>query len=175
MGRAGSTGRWRRAGSRARRSSRFVWLAALEHGMHPGDRVQDAPLQIGLWRPQNFDGKYRGEVTLEEALAQSLNTVAVRLLQAAGGPSAAIEVARRLGIGDALPADLSLALGTGEVGLLELSGAYAALVNGGFAVQPSGIEVASLRGRSVVAGMAAPARVIDPALAADMKRCWKRW
>ena len=66
----------------------FVWLAALEHGMQPGDRVLDAPLRIAGWAPQNFDGTYHGEVTLEEALAQSLNTVSVRLLQASGGPRA---------------------------------------------------------------------------------------
>ncbi len=148
----------------------FVWLAALEHGMHPGDHVQDAKLRIGSWSPQNFDGVYHGEVTLEEALAQSLNTVSVRLLQAVGGPSVAIEVARRLGVADPLPGDLSLALGTGEVGLLEMTGAYAAILNGGFLVVPSGIERASVHGRPAIAGLRAPVRVIDAENAAAMKR-----
>lgn len=148
----------------------FVWLAALEHGMKPGDRVLDAPLRIGRWSPQNFDGTYRGDVTLEDALAQSLNTVSVRLLQASGGPRAAIEVARRLGIADPLPDDLSLALGTGEVGLLELGGAYAALLNGGFAVQPYGIERAEVDRKPFQIPRAAPRAVIEPEHANEMAR-----
>ncbi len=59
----------------------FVWLAALEHGMRPDDTVLDAPLRIGGVEPANFDGTFRGEVTVEDALAQSLNTVSVRLMQ----------------------------------------------------------------------------------------------
>ena len=139
----------------------FIWLAALEHGMKPGDRVQDAPLRIGGWSPQNFDGTYRGDVSLEDALAQSLNTVSVRLLQSSGGPHAAIEVARRLGIADKLPGDLSLALGTGEVGLLEMAGAYAALLNGGYAVLPYGIERATVDRAPFPIARPAPSRVIQ--------------
>ena len=148
----------------------FVWLAALELGMRPSDRMQDVPLRLGTWSPQNFDGVFRGEVTLEDALALSLNTVAVRLLQAIGGPPVAIAAARRLGIEDALPRDLSLALGTGEVGLLELTGAYAAFFNGGLAVTPGGIEQASVHGRVVAAGLRAPVRAIDAEIAASMRR-----
>ena len=148
----------------------FVWLAALEHGMRPADRVLDAPLRIGAWSPRNFDGAFRGEVTLEDALAQSLNTVSVRLMQEAGGPRAVAEVARRLGVADALPDDLSLALGTGEVGLLELVSAYAALFNGGFAVDPRGIERAEVNGRPLPLARPAPVRVIDPELAQSMAR-----
>ena len=148
----------------------FVWLAALEHGMRPGDRVQDAPLRIGNWSPQNFDGAFHGEVTLEDALALSLNTVSVRLMQAAGGPRVAAEVARRLGVADAMPDDLSLALGTGEVGLLEMASAYAALFNGGFAVRPSGIERVESDGRPLPIFRPASERVVDPDLAALMTR-----
>jgi penicillin-binding protein 1A len=148
----------------------FVWLAALEHGMRPSDRVQDAPLRIGNWSPQNFDGAFHGEVTLEEALAQSLNTVSVRLMQAAGGPRVVAEVARRLGVADALPEDLSLALGTGEVGLLEMVSTYAALFNGGFAVRPSGIERVESDGHPLPIFRPAAERVVDPDLAAMMTR-----
>ena len=103
----------------------FVWLAALEKGVQPDDTVLDAPIRVGNWSPANFERRYLGEITLEEALAQSINTVAVRLLMQAGGPRVVAQLATRLGIADKLPNDASLALGTGEVGLLELTAAYA--------------------------------------------------
>ena len=98
----------------------FVWLAALEQGVRPDDTVLDAPIRIGNWSPVDFERQYLGEITVEEALAQSINTAAVRLLQEAGGPRAVANEAARLGIADKLPNNASLALGTGEVGLLEL-------------------------------------------------------
>jgi penicillin-binding protein 1A len=109
----------------------FVWLAALEKGMQPDDTVLDAPVRIGSWSPANFEHRYLGQITLEEALAQSINTAAVRLLLRAGGPKTVAATAERLGLADRFPADASLALGTGEVGLLELTTAYAAFFNGG--------------------------------------------
>ena len=118
----------------------FVWLAALEKGVRPDDTVLDAPIRIGNWSPANFERRYLGEITVEEALAQSINTAAVRLLQQAGGPRAVARLAARLGIADRLPNDASLALGTGEVGLLELAAAYAAFFNGGARVTPFGVE-----------------------------------
>ena len=147
----------------------FVWLAALEHGMQPGDRVLDAPLRIGGWNPQNFDGTFRGEVTLEDALAQSLNTVSVRLLQASGGPRVAAEVARRLGVAGAMPDDLSLALGTGEVRLLDMAAAYAGLLNGGIRVRPTGIERIEADGQSLPLDRPGPVRVIDAERAGQMR------
>ena len=148
----------------------FVWLAALEHGLRPDSTVLDAPLRIGGWSPNNFDGVFRGEVSLEDALAQSLNTAAVRLMQQSGGPRGVAAVARRLGIAGDLPNDLSLALGTGEVGLLELSGAYAVLFNGGLAVVPHGIERAEADRRAVPMPRLAPDRLVDADLAAMMTR-----
>ena len=118
----------------------FVWLAALEKGVQPDDTVLDAPIRIGNWSPADFERQYLGEITVEEALAQSINTAAVRLLQQAGGPRAVARVAARLGIADKLPNDASLALGTGEVGLLELAAAYAAFFNGGVRVTPYGVR-----------------------------------
>ncbi len=147
----------------------FVWLAALEHGMHPEDRVLDAPLRIGGWSPQNFDGTYHGEVTLEDALAQSLNTVSVRLLQASGGPRAAAEIARRLGVGGTMPEDLSLALGTGEVRLIDMASAYAALLNGGLRVRATGIERVDANNQRLVLDRPGPARVIEAERAGEMR------
>jgi penicillin-binding protein 1A len=145
-----------------------VWLAALERGLHPDDTVLDAPIRMGTWNPQNFDLGYRGEVTLTEALAQSLNTASIRLAQQAGGPQAVIAVARRLGIASPLPNDLSIALGTGEVGVLELAGAYATIFNGGRLVTPTGIEAIEADRRPVAIARPAMDRVIDSDRATDM-------
>ena len=148
----------------------FVWLAALEHGSRPEDTVLDGPLRIGGWSPQDFEPGWRGEVTLEQALAQSLNTAAVRLEMAAGGPAGVAAVAHRLGIADRLPEVPALALGTGEVGLLEMTAAYATFFNGGKRVSPFGIEAATVDGvRQAVAPPDALA-VVDPDLAAMMVR-----
>jgi len=138
----------------------FVWLTALERGVRPDDSVLDAPIRIGNWSPADFERQYLGEITVEEALAQSINTSAVRLELQAGGPRAVAREAARLGIADRLPNDASLALGTGEVGLLELTAAYATFFNGGARVTPYGVE--ALR--------TAPQPVIDPDLAAMMVR-----
>ncbi len=148
----------------------IVWLAALEHGMHPDDTVLDAPIRIGPWAPQNFDGTYRGTVTLEDALAQSLNTASIRLAQEAGGPRTVAALAKRLGIASPLPADLSLALGTGEVGVLELAGAYATLFNGGRLVTPTGIESGEADRRALPIAHPPMDRVIEPEPAAEMIR-----
>jgi penicillin-binding protein 1A len=138
----------------------FVWLAALEQGVRPDDTVLDAPIRIGNWSPVDFERQYLGEITVEEALAQSINTASVRLLQEAGGPRAVAYEAARLGIADKLPNNASLALGTGEVGLLELASAYAAFFNGGERVVPFGIAALQV----------APRPAIDPDLAEMMAR-----
>ena len=148
----------------------IVWLAALERGLHPDDTVLDAPIRIAGWSPQNFDLGYRGEVTLEDALAQSLNTAAVRLAQQAGGPRAVIAVARRLGIGGGLPEDLSIALGTGEVGVLEIASAYATILNGGRLVTPTGIESAEADRKPLPIARPPMDRVIDTDRAQNMTR-----
>jgi penicillin-binding protein 1A len=118
----------------------FVWLTALEDGMTPDDTVLDGPIRIGTWSPLNFEHRYMGEVTLEEALAQSINTASVRILMRSGGAKAVAATAARLGIADKLPKDASLALGTGEVGLLELTAAYAPFFNGGNRIVPHGLD-----------------------------------
>jgi penicillin-binding protein 1A len=118
----------------------FIWLTALQTGMTPDDMVLDAPISIGNWHPSNFEHRYAGDITLEEALAQSINTASVRLLLKSGGPRAVAATAARLGIADRLPNNATLALGTGEVGLLELTAAYAPFFNGGRRVRPFGLD-----------------------------------
>jgi penicillin-binding protein 1A len=148
----------------------FVWLAALEKGETPDTTVLDAPIHIGNWSPEDFERRFLGEISLEEALAQSINTASVRLLLLAGGPRVVAGVAARLGIADKLPDNASLALGTGEVGLLELSAAYAAFFNGGHRVVPYGVEQVQADGRWSPAARVEPVAAIDPDKAAMMAR-----
>ncbi len=148
----------------------FVWLAALEKGVRPDDLVLDAPIRVGSWSPSNFDGRFRGEITVESALADSINAAAVRLEQQAGGPLAVAAVARRLGIADRLPDNPSLALGTAEVGVLELAGAYATFFNGGLRVTPTGLDAIEIGGHSTPITHDEPTRVVAPDLAAMMLR-----
>ncbi|HEX5327147.1 MAG TPA: PBP1A family penicillin-binding protein, partial [Acetobacteraceae bacterium] len=148
----------------------FVWLAALEKGVSPDDTVLDAPIHLGRWSPHDFEPRFLGEISVEEALAQSINTAAVRLLLKAGGPRVVAAVAARCGIADKLPDNASLALGTGEVGLLELAAAYAPFFNGGSRVTPFGVASVTAEGRTVAASITPPEQVIDPDLAAMMTR-----
>ncbi len=148
----------------------FVWLAALEHGATPDDSVSDAPIHLGSYNPSNFEPGSRGDITLEDALAQSVNTASVRLLLQAGGPRVVAEVAHRLGIADKLPDNASLALGTGEVGVLEMAAAYAALFNGGFAVTPDAIEGAESAHHALALPQPAQTRVVAAEQAGMMVR-----
>jgi penicillin-binding protein 1A len=138
-GRAWSRSQFNRA-VRARRQpgSAFkpvLYLAALEAGYTPETAVHDRPITIGGWSPKNDSGTYTGTMTLRHALAHSVNTVAVSLQQHVG-TARVVTMARRLGITSTLRADASLALGTSEVTLLELTGAYATLANGGASLSP---------------------------------------
>lgn len=117
----------------------FVYMAALEAGMSPDDVMEDAPLKIGKWRPSNYEDKFLGSITLRTAVAKSVNTVAVRVCERVGIKKV-IALARRFGITSTLPNDASIALGTGEVSLIELTTAYAALANGGQGVWARGIR-----------------------------------
>jgi penicillin-binding protein 1A len=127
----------------------FVYLAGLEAGLTPDDRFIDGPIQIGNWRPRNYTNRYLGEMTVANALAESVNTVAVQVAQRAGIPRV-IAVANRLGITSELSPDPSLALGTNEVNLLELVSAYAPFANGGSGVLAYGItEISDSAGRII--------------------------
>ena len=106
--------------------------------MTPATPVVDKPVSLSGWQPSNFSGKYEGRMTLEYALANSVNTIAVQLAQKVG-PAKIIDTARALGITTDLPRDAGLALGTGEVSLLELATAYAVLARAGMGVWPYAI------------------------------------
>jgi penicillin-binding protein 1A len=117
----------------------FVYLAGLEAGLRPTDRLVDAPIRIGNWQPHNYLNRYQGEMSLAEGLAQSINTIAVQVAERAGIPRV-IATANRLGITSELARDASIALGTGEVNLLELVSAYTPFANGGTGVLPYGLS-----------------------------------
>ena len=117
----------------------FVYLTAIEHGLTPNTIREDKPINIKGWQPENYTHEYFGPVTLTKGLALSLNTVSVRLTMEFT-PMAVIRTAHRLGIASKLEPNASIALGTSEVSMMELVGAYAPFANGGYAVQPHVIE-----------------------------------
>ena len=113
----------------------FVYLTALERGLTPETVREDKPVALKGWKPENYSREHHGPVTLTQALALSLNTVAVRLTLEVG-PRAVAKTAYRLGIASKLDANPSLALGTSEVSLIELTCAYAPFANSGNATMP---------------------------------------
>jgi penicillin-binding protein 1A len=146
----------------------FVWLAALERGVRPDDRVLDAPIRLGGWHPRDYERRYLGEISVRRALALSINTASVRLLLRAGGPRVVAAVAHRLGIADRLPDNASIALGTANVGLLEMAAAYATFFNGGLRVTPFGLLAVRAGGTLTPVAHPLPVPVVAPALAAMM-------
>src|ERR1700681_4614100 len=113
----------------------FVYLTAIEAGLTPETIRQDAPLDVRGWKPENYTHEYFGAVTLTQALAMSLNTVAVRLGLEVGAKNV-VRTAHRLGIASKLETNASIALGTSAVSLTELVGAYAPFAHGGRVVAP---------------------------------------
>ena len=143
----------------------FVYLTAIEAGATPNDTMNDAPIRIDKWEPRNHDGEYRGTVTLRQAFASSINSVAVQVSENVGREEV-IETARRLGITTPLKSHPSLALGANEVTLLELTAAYGVMANGGMRVVPYGIvEIRDSFGEVLFSRAALepePERVIEP-------------
>ncbi len=117
----------------------FVYLTALERGLTPDTVREDKPIALKGWKPENYGREYFGPVTLQQALSHSLNTVSVRLTLELT-PNAVVRTAHRLGIASKLEANPSIALGTSEVSVLELVGAYAPFANGGNAITPHVVE-----------------------------------
>lgn len=118
----------------------FVYAAAVEKGVLPTDIRVDEPVRFGDWSPENYSGGYRGPMTVERALINSINTVAVKLGQEAGG-AAIGDLVRRFGITTLPPVpDLSVALGSYEVSLLQLTSGFQVFQQGGVRVEPYVIE-----------------------------------
>ena len=128
----------------------FVYAAALEAGYGPGDRIEDGPLTIRIpggknWSPKNYTRRYYGQVTLTDALKRSLNTATIRLQEVVGRDEV-IRVAHDFGIVSNLTRSPSLGLGASEATLLELTGAYAGIRNGGTSVAPYGLVELNVQG-----------------------------
>ena len=123
----------------------LVYIAALEAGLTPATRIEDAPVAYAVgpngqaWKPENYDRRFRGPTTLQQAIEESVNVVTIKV-QEQIGLRQTIDVARRFGIASPLQANLSLALGTSDLTLLELTSAYAALANQGVLVPPTAIR-----------------------------------
>ncbi len=147
----------------------FVYMAAMEKGYTPDTLAEDAQFEYNGWSPRNSTGKYAGTVTLRQGLAYSLNTIAGRLAIDVT-PEKVIEVAMRMGISSNLTAVPSIALGTQEVNLLELTSAYAPFANGGMGVIPNVItKIESVSGEVLYESSdAGPGRVVDPTVLAQM-------
>jgi penicillin-binding protein 1A len=117
----------------------FVYLAALEAGYRPETIVQDAPITINGWSPRNDNGRHVGPLPLRIAFAYSVNTVAVRLAQQVGTRAVA-DMAQRFGITTRIATNPSMALGSSEVRLIDMTRAYASVGRGGVSVTPYGIR-----------------------------------
>ncbi len=130
----------------------FVYAAALDLGWNPSDFVEDTPLTIniagsGPWSPDNYDREFKGMITLTQALAESRNIPAVRVSEAVGRDLVRT-VATGFGIASDLAAGPALALGASESTLIEMTGAYAGILNGGSSVTPYGLVDLRLKGES---------------------------
>ena len=147
----------------------FVYMAAMEAGYTPDTVAQDAPVNIGGWQPANADGKFMGEVTLRQGLAYSRNTVAAQLATLLG-PDKVVEAAQRMGISSPLMAVPSIALGTQEVSLLELTAAYAPFANGGQGVIANVItRIETADGKVLYDAVpAGPGQVVSPLVVGEM-------
>ena len=118
----------------------FVYLVALENGMLPSDKIEDSKVSIEDWSPANYKKEFLGSISLSEAFSKSINTVAVKISESVGREKV-IKKAKSLGINSKLINSPSLALGTSEVNLLELTGAYNVIANGGNGVWTHGVRL----------------------------------
>jgi penicillin-binding protein 1A len=127
----------------------FVYLTAFEAGLSPKTMMRDSPFILENWQPQNYNGEFAGAMNLEQAFARSINTIAVKLAEQANR-SDVILTAQRLGITSKIIRQPSLALGTSEVRLLELTSAYGVIASGGMEVRPFGVQKVTTRDGAVI-------------------------
>ncbi len=150
----------------------FVFLAALEAGRAPTEMLDDSPMRYVSagkeWVPENYDGKFRGAVTLQQTLEESINVPTIRLLEQLG-VDPVIDAARRAGIQSPLPHDLTLALGSGDVTLLELTAAYGTFANQGIRMEPLMVRyVTDAQGRLVEENIPQGREAIAPGIATGL-------
>jgi penicillin-binding protein 1A len=149
----------------------FVFAAGIEAGLTAASRIDDAPVTYPVgqngqaWKPENYDRKFRGPTTLQQALEESVNVVTIKL-QERVGVNKTVQVARRLGIASPLTSDLTLALGTSDLTLLEITSAYSALANQGVWMPPTTIRyVTDVQGKLLEEHIPQGREVMAPELA----------
>jgi penicillin-binding protein 1A len=149
----------------------FVYTTAIENGFTPADTLDDSPITYNdvhgepTWKPENFDKMFLGPVTLRQGLYESRNVMAVKLLDKVGIPNA-VNTAYKMGITSTLNRDLSLALGTSEVNLLELVNGYCTLANQGVRIEPVSIlSVRDASGKLLEENVPHAEEVLKPAVA----------
>jgi penicillin-binding protein 1A len=140
----------------------FVYLAALENGFSPDTPVVDEPVTIAGWSPANYEPEFLGPITLETAVARSINTVAARVADTVGRQTVAA-TAHRLGVASPINTDPAMALGTTLVTPIEMAQAYDAFANGGNRVSAFGIARVRVAGGPIL--YQHPAPVPTPAAA----------
>ena len=152
----------------------FVYLTAMEKGYTPESVEVDEPVKIGNWSPENYEHKYLGEVSLEQAFAQSINTISAKLVRAVG-PDAVVATAQRLGITSPLGHDISIALGTSEVNPLEMTAAFVPFANGGDAVTPYVVKRITTRDGKVLYQRSGNGlgQVVSPAMLGEMNTLFR--
>ncbi|MBO0662707.1 penicillin-binding protein [Jiella sp. MQZ9-1] len=153
----------------------FVYETALEHGWKPESVMVDGPVQIGNWKPQNYENNYRGPVMLADALRFSLNTVAAKLIDAVGTQNV-IDTAHRMGITSDIVNNPSIALGTSEVSLLELTSAFAPFANNGYKATPHLVNRITAEDGKVLweRGAEVPPKVVSPEIVSMMNAMLRR-
>lgn len=178
-GRDFATSQYNRASTARRQAGSafkpILFSAALEKGWNSSSTILDGPLSIAgsgktTWQPKNYSGRYHGEVTLAEALTHSYNTAAVRLLGKIG-LTTVHQLSTRLGISSEMPGDLSLALGSLDVSLLELSTAYSPFLCGGVYSPPRFIDrIETIDGTVLINNNPEKERVLRANTAQEMRR-----
>jgi penicillin-binding protein 1A len=147
----------------------FVYAAALESGVKPDDIYEDKPVSIGNWSPKNDNGRFTGPVSVRQAFARSINTVAVQLAEQVGFDTVA-EIARRFGITTPISRQPAMTLGSSEVTLFEITNAYATVANNGLENAPFAISrISTGTGRVLYNRSEGETRqVVAPVVAAQM-------
>ncbi len=153
----------------------FVYAAAFENGMDPYDTVVDEPFSIRdgrhAWRPKNYDNRYSGAMSIQNAVAQSRNIPAIKTIQKIG-VSKAIEMAHRCGIESELGHNLSLAIGTSGVTVLELASAYSTFANDGLHPEATAVlKITDRAGNVIELNHPTVSRVLKPRVQNDIDQC----
>jgi penicillin-binding protein 1A len=152
----------------------YTYAAAMEHGYTPESTISDAPITWRGWSPQNYGRSYKGKVTMLSAMAQSLNTVPVRLAKDVLGTDVIVSTAKAFGVETPLRSDKTIPLGTSEVTVLDQATAYAVMPAGGVQSRRHGVEqVLGYDGRVLYdfnRDEAAPKRVLSEKATSSMNR-----